>query len=303
MNARTGETLAREEYGGMIISAVRLFDELLRLGKGDVEAYRKARDLAWKWLTAHPLNRNSKAWDKWSGYFEDVAFDQTNVNQTAPTMTAYYILNRENPDALDPRGLDFAGHIIDWVRQRFGRGPFYGAWGIDEQGTTDGRGCCSRAGLGSDSSRWAAINAMYYEKTGDGQAREDAFRSMNYATYFALDDGRISCCGARFGTEFWFSDGYSDYLRHFHWAMGAVPEWAPKGQNHLLRSSSVIREVEYKERQVRYRAFDAAGSEVLRLNFKPVEVAGATFTATPLDGGDYVVRVKRTAGAAVTIRG
>ena len=59
----------------------------------------------------------------------------------------------------------------------------------------DNRGCCSRAGLVCRTSQWGAINAMYFEKTRDGQAREDAFRSLNYATYFAQSDGKIHCCG------------------------------------------------------------------------------------------------------------
>ena len=159
------------------------------------------------------------------------------------------------------------------MRQRFGRGPFFGAWGIDEQGRPPNyQGCCSRSGLGSDTSRWAAINALYYEKTGDAQAREDAFRSLNYATYFARADGRISCCGVGFGGQYWFSDGYSDYLRHFNWAMGAIPEFAPQGENHLLRSTSVVQKVTYRERSVSYRTADNAATEVLRLNFKPARV-------------------------------
>jgi hypothetical protein len=92
-------------------------------------------------------------------------------------MTAYYILSRDDPARVDRDWMNHVGHLIDWVRKRFGRGPYFGAWGIDEQGRPDGRGCCSRAGLGSDTSRGGATNAMYYEMTGDGQAREDAFRS------------------------------------------------------------------------------------------------------------------------------
>ena len=39
----------------------------------------------------------------------------------------------------------------------------------------DGRDCCSHAGLGSDSSRWGAINALYCDKTGDAQSRKKPF--------------------------------------------------------------------------------------------------------------------------------
>ena len=168
-------------------------------------------------------------------------------------MTAYYILTRKDPASVDPQWVSHVGHLIDWVRHRFGRGPFFGAWAIDEQGTPDGRGCCSRAGQGSHGGRWAAINALYAEKTGDGQAREDAFRSMNYATYFARSDGRVACCGEDYHEPYWFSDGYADYLRHFNWIMGALPDLAPVGQNHLLRSSSIVQKVTYSPGRISYK--------------------------------------------------
>jgi hypothetical protein len=316
VDAKTGAVLALEEYGGEIVDPVRLFDELIRLGEDKAGVFRKARDTAWKWLVEHPLERSSKAWNKWSGYFEDVARNTENVNQALPTITAYYILNREDPADLDRQWAAHVGHLIDWVRQRLGRGPFLGSWAIDEQGTPDGRGCCSRAGLGSDTSRWGAINALYYEKTGDTQAREDAFRSLNYATYFAADDGKISCCGLGFGGQYWFSDGYSDYLRHFNWAMGAVPEFAPAAEDHLLRSSSVVRKVKYGARMIDYATFDPAGTQVLRLTYRPVRVTSgeaalwerqdlrdAGFTVQQLAGGDYVVRIRHLKSGEISIRG
>lgn len=315
VNAHTGEVLAGEEFGGIVASPLRLFDELIRLQAGDTAAFQKAREAAWKWLLDQPLNRRSRAWDKWSGYFEDVPKDTENVNQAAPTYTAYYILTRPDPAAIDRDWSNHVGHLIDWVRRSLGRGPFFGAWSIDEQGRPPNyQGCCSRAGLGSDTSRWAAINAMYYEKTGDAAAREDAFRSLNYATYFAASDGKISCCGQGFGGQYWFSDGYSDYLRHFNWAMGAIPEFAPKGEDHLLRSSSVVEKVSYEHRKVDYRTFDNAATEVLRLSFRPARVvAGGKpvaerqdlqeegYTVRSLEGGDYVVRVRHSSSNEVSV--
>lgn len=314
--AKTGEVLAGEEYGGIVASSLRLFDELIRLNEGDTASYRKARDTVWMWLKDHPLNDGSNSWDKWSGYFEDVQKNTENVNQAAPTYTAYYILSRADPHAVDPDWVNHVGHLIDWVQRRLGRGPFWGAWAIDEQGTADGRGCCSRAGLGSDTSRWGAINALYYEKTGDTQARENAFRSLNYATYFAASDGKISCCGQGFGGQYWFSDGYSDYLRHFNWAMGAIPEFAPVGENHLLRSSSVVQQVEYGDRRIRYRTFDNDAREVLRLIYRPTRVTAGTETLNErndltsegyrvesLPAGDFAVYVRHVQFNEVQIEG
>jgi hypothetical protein len=315
VDARTGETLANEIYGGDVASSVRMFDELIRLKEGDAAGYKTARDVAWNWVLQHPLNSNSHSWDNWSGFFEDVPYRPNNVNQFLPDMAVYYILSRPDPASVDRDWVSHTGHLIDWVRRRFGRGPFLGAWAIDEQGTPDGRGCCSRAGQGSHGGRWAAINAMYAEKTGDSQAREDAFRSMNYATYFAQSDGRIACCGEDYHSPYWFSDGYADYLRHFNWTMGALPELAPMGEDHILRSSSAIQRVSYGPKRVWYKTFDTEAVSVLRLGFKPTRIlagtapvlerndlreAGYTIEAS---GKDYIVRVRHTASSEVTVEG
>ena len=317
VDARTGVTLALEEYGGNVAGPLRLFEELIHLNAGDVAAFRKARDTAWQWMRDHPLNRDSPGWNKWAGYFEDVPRHTDDVNQLTPMMAAYYILNRDDPAEIDPQWMSHVGRLIDWVRIKLGRGPFFGAQAIDEQTTPDATfGCCSRAGQGDHTARWAAINAMYFEKTHDGQAREDAFRSLNYGTYFAGSDGRIACCGVDYGSPYWFSDGYSDYMRHFEWAMGAVPEFAPLGQNHVLRSSSVVQKVTYGDHTVEYRTFDAAATEVIRLNFKPSRIAarGSTlaersdlksegFTLQPLAGGDWVVRIRHANSGEISIKG
>jgi hypothetical protein len=308
--------LAGEEYGGIVASPLRLFDELIRLNEGDTASYRKARDTVWTWLKDHPLNDGSHSWDKWSGYFEDVQKNTENVNQAAPTYTAYYLLSRPDPHAVDRDWVNHVGHLIDWVRRRLGRGPYLGAWAIDEQGTADGRGCCSRAGLGSDTSRWGAINALYYEKKGDTQSRENAFCSLNYATYFAASDGKISCCGKGFGGQYWFSDGYSDYLRHFNWAMGAIPAFAPVGEDHLLRSSSVVQRVEYGEHSIHYRTFDKDATEVLRLTYRPTRIEAGTgnlrersdlvsegYTVESVPAGDFILRVRHVQSNEVQVQG
>jgi hypothetical protein len=321
---------------------VRLFEELLRIGEGDQAGFKSARDMAWKWVLDNPLNRDSEAWDKWSGYYEDVPKDTVNVNDMTAMMTAYYILTQANPASVDSDWDVHVGHLLDRSRVLLGRGPFYGAWAIDEQLRPDGgrigaaseelvfkangtgallgvsnRGCCSRAGLVCRTSQWGAINAMYFEKTGDGQAREDAFRSLNYATYFAQSDGMIQCCGvghSHNSTNFWFEDGYADAGRSFTWAMGAVPEFAPIGENHLLRSTSIVQKITYGRSSIDYRTFDSRGTEVLRLRFRPGRVmAGDSrmterdnlndegYSVRKLPGGDYEVRLRRSRSNSVNI--
>ena len=137
--------------------------------------------MAWTWLDSHQLNPQSPTYDDWSGYFEDVPKDQNNVNQAVPTYTALYLLNLSDPGAVDPQWKTQVKHLISWVKQHFGVGPFSGATGINEQGPRTGGSylCCSSSGLGSDTARWAAVNALYYAKTGDAQAKENAIRSLD----------------------------------------------------------------------------------------------------------------------------
>lgn len=319
VDGRTGVTVGGEDFGGAVVSPLRLFDELIRIKKGDGKAYDRARRMAWRWLDSHQLDSRSATYDKWSGYFEDVPKDLNNVNQTVPTYTALYLLTRPDPAAFDPAWRAHVRHLISWVRQHFGVGPFSAAWGINEQGTADGGSslCCSPAGLGSDTSRWAAVNALYSEKTGDVQAREDAYRSLNYATYFAGSDGRVSCCGQTFGAiQYWFSDGYSDYLRSFNWSMAALPDLAPDGQSHLLGSTSVVRRVTYGRRRITYRTFDAGATDVLRLAFRPRSVTaggqaldkrrdlrGQGYTLQPSGGKSFILRLRHIRSGEVQVAG
>jgi hypothetical protein len=315
VNARTGAVLDNAQFGGLVVGPLRLLDELIEIGAGNTAAFTRARDLAWSWLLKQQLNPDSPAWNRWSGFYEDVPYNPRSLNQAAPTLTAHYLLSRDPPEALDPLWDEHATALLRWVRTAFGRGPFAGAWGIDEQSAPGKPGCCSQVGLGSTTSRWAAANALLYARTGDENAREQAVRSLSYATYFARSDGRISCCGKRTGNTFWFSDGYGDYLRSFNWAMAAMPELAPKRQNHLLGSGSVVQSVAYSRSSVAYRTFGAQSTEVLRLRFRPGRVTAGTallergdlnaegYVIEPLGGGDYTIRIRHDHSRRIRIEG
>ncbi|MGL6267318.1 MAG: hypothetical protein ACRC2O_05310, partial [Chitinophagaceae bacterium] len=67
-------------------------------------------------------------------------------------------------------------------------------------------------------------------------------------------------------------DGYSDYIRHFLDGMAAIPEWAPAGEDHLLRSTSAVQKIIYAKSGIELRTFDDNGSLVIRMTAKPVSV-------------------------------
>jgi hypothetical protein len=300
--AETG--VAREEYCASLGSTLRLFDELERLGIGEVGDWRRARGMAWAWLEAYPF-RN----DVWANYFEDLFWipKPTNLNQYDAAEMARYLVENEDRD---PEWRDRAGHLLEWVERTFGqdtakeKGVQWGAVTVSEQVEYTYK-------MGSHTSRFASVLAEWSERTGDPAAREKAFRSFNWASYMCDRRGVVRVGPVE--ASHWFSDGYGDYVRHFMAGMGAVPEWAPRGEDHLLRSSSVVPEVAYEPRTVRYRTFDAAGEEVLRLSFEP---SGVTVDGRPLsrvergseggwgfDPATGVLRVRRSDGRRVTIEG
>lgn len=251
----------RDEYSAHTVGPVKLFDELIRLNVGQVSLYQTTRDQAWQWLMTYPMQNNV-----WSGYFEDVVRDFSNLNQFSPLETARYIIDRQDPSTIDPLWQTHVPALLDFVKNRWGKGPFYGAQGIDEQDV-----CCSSMGLGSHTARWASINALLYEKTGNLANKEAAYRAFNYATYHERADGVVLYAFTD-TSSVWYSDGYGDFIRHFMWGMGSVPEWSPAGEDHLLKSSSVVKTIFYTPGNISYTTFDASSQEKFRLSFTPVIV-------------------------------
>jgi hypothetical protein len=300
--AETG--IVREEYCANLAPTLRLLDELSRLGIGEVAEWSRVRQVAWAWLERFPFQN-----DIWANYFEDLFWipKPTNLDQYDAAEMARYLV--ENPGR-DPRWRDRASHLLAWVERTFGgdtdeeKGVQWGAVTISEQVEYTYK-------MGSHTSRFASALAEWSERTGDPAAREKGFRSFNWASYMCDERGVVRVGPVE--PSHWFSDGYGDYIRHFMAGMGAVPEWAPRGEDHLVRSSSVVPEVAYERERVRYRTFDPSGEEVLRLSFEPARV---TVDARPLgrletagdsgwsfDPKTAVLRVRRPDGRQVAIEG
>jgi hypothetical protein len=302
VKAAKGEVL--EEYTSHVVENLRLLDELvrikdrIRLSKEKADAYRAASRIAWDWLYSAegPIKTSI-----WKGYFEDIRFDPINLNRVnnSPMEFARYLLrvpHRDSEISTTVPGL------VWWVKTTFGE---KGMNAINEQ-----TGCYLP--MGSHTSRYASICAMWYEHSGDSWFKEEAYRFFNHATYMAEPDGVVQT-GHNWGAEIWFSDGYTDYIRHFMEGLAAVPEWAPAGENHLLRSSSVVQKITYSNSVIAYQTYDREAKEVLRLAAKPVAVlidgtpmketkstAAEGWVWEPLSTGG-VLRIHRTKGAAVSI--
>jgi hypothetical protein len=249
---------------------------------------------------------------RWTQYFEDVAPASnqfSNLNQYAPGQTARYLLEYPERDA---SWKTHSAALINYIETRFGTdyagdaGLFHGARTISEQTLYFYK-------MGSHTSRFGAINALYAAATGDATAKDKAFRSLNWASYMARDNGTVNegPAESRQNAPFWFTDGHGDYVRHFMLAMGAFPEWAPAGENHLLRSTSVLSAIVYNGSSITWDTFDANSTEVLRLSAQPLSVSvGGTALAqrTDLtaagwtwDSASGVLKVRHDSGTRIQV--
>jgi len=278
---------------------------MIRLRLGDSGAYRKTRQTAWGWLMKYPVENNV-----WTQYFEDIYIYtsyRTNINQYCPLETARYLL--EHPEC-DKQWRDHAEKLIEWVRQRFARNSRT-MGGLPEKGVQWGAEVISEQindmdKMTSHTSRYASVLALWYEKTGDVNAMERAFRSFNWASYGCREDGLVKTSIDE-GTGYWFSDGYGDYMRHFLRGMASVPQWAPPNENHLLKSSSIVRSIKYEADKIVYRTFDTDSKELFKLVNQPLKIiAGGKELKTAKDiehsNDCYTVQALAGSGFAVRIR-
>jgi hypothetical protein len=252
-------------YSANVVEPIMLFDELTRLNQGNVALYKTVREGAWAWLMKYPMQNNV-----WVGYFEDVKASMENMNQVIPLEFARYVLL--HPDK-DPEWREHSKKLIEWVKTtpRWPKYIVHGATVTTEQGSSLKNFCCNLPNqcCDSHSSRLAAVEALYFAKTGDVTYKEAAYRTYNWVTYW---QGLSGGAHAPFSNQWWFTDEFSDGPRRMMDAFWAVPEWAPSDESHLLGSLSVVTKIAYGAGSVTYSTFDNDSTDVLRLNFAPEQV-------------------------------
>lgn len=293
-----------EDYTSHIVENLRLLEELIRINDHvnlpaeKTIAYQKAADIVWYWLYS---SEGAIKTSIWKGYFEDIRIDNINLNRVnnSPMEFARYLIKHPQND---PNIGTTVPGLIWWVKNTFSE-PGMNA--INEQ-----TGCYMP--MGSHTSRYASICALWYEYSRDEWFKEEAFRYFNHATYMVEPDGVVQT-GHNWGNEIWFSDGYTDYIRHFMEGLAAIPEWVP-AENHLLKSTSTVQKIRYDTNKITFNTFDSQSVVVLRLASKPksVSVSGKELNQlTQLDGDGYiwkaldkggVIKLKYTNGTDVNIK-
>jgi hypothetical protein len=292
-------------YSANVLGPISLFDELIRLKQGRVRDYKRVRRAAWQWLVAYPLKNNV-----WAGYFEDVPPNIDDMNNVIPLELARYLLLHPEKDA---NWQQHSRHLIEWVKTtpKWPKYRVHGATVTTEQG--DGANfCCNKPNQCCDShtARLAAVEALFFARTGDQTYKEEAYRSFNWVTYFQGLPGKAQ---APYSDQWWFTDEFTDGPRRLMDGLSAVPEWAPVNESHLLGSTSVITSITYEKGAVTYSTFDRESTDVLRVDFDvtSVRAGGKLLPKRPdLSGEGFafdpttrVLRIRHRQSGAVKIEG
>jgi len=297
------------QYGANWTGCYMLFENLIRSGFGNVEDYIRARDKTRDFLLEYPMK---------TGYWTDGHSDtdvKSNTYKSNLSASNMALCLFDYPE-LDPEWKADIPLLIKWTEDNF---VFRTAneepstmWGANIVGEQDD----FNFKMDYQTARYAAACARWYAVSGDESYKEKAYRSLNWVTYCNDSLGMAFESPVSKGILSWWSDCYGECPRMFYHAFAAVPEWSPPGENHILYSEGILKEVKYYDSKVEYTTTADSGTEYLRLNFKPVKVVlngseivrrdnsdGNTYILRRLGKGDYAVTIKHSKSCKVEISG
>lgn len=289
----------RAEYGANWIGCYSLLDSLITAGRGNTNAYVRARTLARDFILQFPMK---------TGYWTDGHTDNgVNSNTYKSNMSksnvALYLF--DHPE-FDPDWRTHIPQLIAWTETNFvyrttgEPATAFGAQIVGEQDAFNYK-------MDYQTARHAAECARWFAASGDANYREKAYRSLNWVTYCSDANGRATESPYSLNIATWWSDCYGECPRMFYHVFAAIPEWAPPGEDHILYSEGILAEVSYRPGEVRYTARDAIGAEWLRLSFKPSVVtlnnSPLAWKERPLGDGDYAVTILHQKAGPIRITG
>ncbi len=297
------------EYGANWAGCYTLLDELIKANLGNVPAYRDACKKVRDFILQYPMK---------TGYWTDGHTDaDVNSNTYKSNMSAsniaLYLL--DHPE-FDPGWKSDVPMLIKWTEDNFifrtAPGEPATQWGANIVGEQDS----FIYKMDYQTARYAAECARWYSISGDQSYKEKAYRSLNWVTYCNDSNGMANESPLSKDISNWWSDCYGEGPRMFYHALAAVPEWAPPGENHILYSKGVLKNVVYHPEKVQYTPAEEKGTEFLRLAFKPamITVNGRKISLRSdtdtegymlkvLGNGDYAVTIERSGGGSVVIKG
>jgi hypothetical protein len=296
------------EYGANWTGCYMLLDNLIKAGLGNVIKYRNAREKAKAFILEYPMK---------TGYWTDghsdtdIKINTYKSNLSASNMTLCLF---DFPE-LDPNWKSNIPKLIKWTEDYFifrsAPGEPSTMWGANIVGEQDS----FNYKMDYQTARYAAECARWYAISGDESYKDKAYRSLNWVTYCNDTTGKAFESPVSKGINSWWSDCYGECPRMFYQAFAGVPEWAPPGENHILYSEGILKDVSYTQNQIEYTATNQSGTEFLRLAFIPEVITingvklellknlnNSGYTLKPLGNGDYALMIKHAKAGKIIIK-
>jgi hypothetical protein len=296
-------------YGANWTGCYMLLENLSRKGLGNVEAYTKACDKVRKFIQEYPM-KNGYWTDGHSD--TDIKSNTYKSNLSASNMTLCMF---DYPE-LDPAWKSDIPKLISWTEDNFVNRTAPGEpatmWGANIVGEQD----TFNIKMDYQTARYAAECARWYAVSGDDAYREKACRSLTWVTYCNDSAGMAFESPVSKGILSWWSDCYGECPRMFYHAFAGMPELAPQGEDHILYSEGILKDVYYGKEIVSYISTVENGTEYLKLLFKPVRIfidgeeltekkdrASEGYVLRKLKKGEYSVIISHNYAGKVEIRG
>lgn len=314
-NNAGGAGMNGEQTGG-VATILWFLDEMIRSGyTGTDNSLVAARDAGRKCMRDSLL----PAWainDSWGRHFWDW---EDPVQTLYPTdFVPMYLMDHKDyfPNwRNDVRNILSLNLNHTSVSPKSNSDTFSGAWAYPESS-----GCCDRS-LSYSPQELARAFARYGVEADSEWAREIARRSELLATYDGLENGQAmdNIDGGPLVDGNWFKIAQPMALDYVLKTIAWLPEvTGPNRENHIVRSSGVIKRVIYGAGEIHYSTFDAPlnSIEVLRLAYLPTSItadgialqqgsiqSGNGYSVEPLKGGDAIVYIRHDGAKEIAIHG
>ncbi len=303
----TGEITS--EYGANWTGCYMLLDNLINAKIGNVEAYRNACRKVKDFILTYPLK---------TGYWTDGHSDtpvKSNTYKSNLSASNFKLFMFDFPE-FNPNWKSDIPLLIKWTEENFisrgAPGEPGNMWGANIVGEQDE----FLFKMDYQTARYAAECARWYAISNDPAYKEKAYRSLNWVTYCNDLNGMAFESPLSKGISNWWSDCYGEGPRMFYHAFAAIPEWAPPGENHILYSTGVLKNVSYHPKKILYTATDTQDIEYIKLTFKPTSItingveiplteiiSKPGYTVKKLESGDYAVTINRVKSGDIIISG
>lgn len=307
VNMKTGKVVS--DYGTNWFGGLSLLKMLVQDNVGDVKVYKTTYEKVREWVLQYPVKNG--LWV--DGHTDNLIKGTGNLSNMSASNAGLFIANFKD---FDPRWKTTLPQLIKWTEDNFvyksAPGEPKTMWGanlVSEQ-------IAYMPKMDYQTARYAAQCAEWYAVSGDEAFKDKAFRSLNWVTYCNDSTGKaFEMPVSKDVKGSWWSDSYGEGPRMFYHVFAAMPEWAPSGENHILYSKDVLKDISYSDKEIQYTASQKTGTEYLRLNFKPdlitlgknkislkSNAGDEGYTLKELHNGGYAVTVKREHSGKIVIR-